>query len=54
MVLGFPDPDPQVSGMDPDPDPASDPDPSVIKQNSKKNLDSYCFGTSFGLFIFEK
>jgi hypothetical protein len=28
--------------------------PSIIKQNSKKNLDSYCFVTSFGLFIFEK
>jgi hypothetical protein len=23
-------------------------------KNSKKNLDSYCFVTSFGLFIFEK
>jgi hypothetical protein len=31
-----------------------DPDPSIIKQNSKKNFDSYCFVTSFGLFIFEK
>jgi hypothetical protein len=31
-----------------------DPDPSVISINSKKNLDSYCFVTSFGLFIFEK
>jgi hypothetical protein len=31
-----------------DPDPA--PDPSIIKQkNSKKNLDSYCFVTSFEL-----
>jgi hypothetical protein len=28
--------------------------PSIIKQNSKKNLDSYCFVTSLGLFIFEK
>ncbi len=28
--------------------------PSIIKQNSKKNLDSYSFVTSFGLFIFEK
>ncbi len=26
-----------------------DPDPSLIKQNSKKNLDSYCFVTSYGL-----
>jgi hypothetical protein len=31
-----------------------DPDPSISKQNSKKNLDSYCFLTSFGFFIFEK
>ncbi len=23
-------------------------------KNSKKNLDSYCFVTSFGLFMFEK
>jgi hypothetical protein len=40
----FPDPhvpDPLVRGMDPEPD----PDPSVIK----KNLDFYCFVTSFGL-----
>jgi hypothetical protein len=36
-----------------DPDPALDPDPSVTKQNSKKNLASYCFVTSFLLFIFE-
>jgi hypothetical protein len=35
--------------MDPDPAlaRAPDPDPS-IKQNIKKNLDSYCFVTSFG------
>jgi hypothetical protein len=32
--------------------PASDP--SIIKQNSKKNLDFYCFVTSLWLFIFEK
>ena len=36
-----PDPDPLVRGMDPD------PDPSIIKQNSKKTLDFYCFVTSF-------
>jgi hypothetical protein len=42
-VLGLldPDSDPLVTGMDPD------PDPSIIKQNSKKNLDFYCFVTSF-------
>ncbi len=41
MLLGLPDPDPDplVRGMDPDPDP------------SKKILDSYCFVTSFGLFL---
>jgi hypothetical protein len=44
MFLGLPDPYPLVRGMDPD------PDSSIIKQN-KKNLDSYCFVTSFGLFI---
>jgi hypothetical protein len=43
MFLGFldSDPDPLVKGID------SDPDPSIIKQNSKKNLDFYCFVTSF-------
>jgi hypothetical protein len=46
MFLGLPDPDPLVRGMDPDPDPS-------IKY-STKNLDSYCFVTYFGLFIFEK
>jgi hypothetical protein len=30
-----------VGGMDPD------PDSSIIKKNSKKNFDSYCFFTSF-------
>jgi hypothetical protein len=55
-------PDPNVFGSpDPDPDPlvrGVDPDPSIIllssSKNSKKNLDSYFFVTSFGLFIFEK
>ncbi len=35
-----------------------DPDPPIIflssSKKSKKNLYSYCFLTSFGLFIFEK
>jgi hypothetical protein len=31
-----------------------DPDPFIFKQNSKKNLDFYCFVTSVLLFIFEK
>jgi hypothetical protein len=51
-----PDPDPLVRGVDPDPPP--DSDPSIIllssSKNSKENLDSYCFVTSFGLFSFEK
>ncbi len=53
MSLGLqdPDPDPSVRGMDPDPDP--DLDPSITCKKSKKNLDSYCFVTSFWLFIFE-
>ncbi len=33
------------------PEPALDP--SIIKQKSKKNLDSYCFITFLWLFIFE-
>jgi hypothetical protein len=41
----LPDPDPLVRGMGPD------PDPFIIllssSKNSKKNLDSYCFVTSF-------
>jgi len=45
MFLGLQDPDPLVRGMDPDP--ALDPDPSIIMQNSKKNLDSYYFVTLF-------
>ncbi len=44
MFLGLldPDPDPLVRGMD--------QDPSIIKQISKKNLDSYCFVTTFLTF----
>jgi hypothetical protein len=48
MFLGFRDPDPLVRGMDPD------TDPSIGKQNSKENLDFYCFVTSFGLYIIGK
>ncbi len=43
MFLGLPDPDPLIRGMDPD------PNHSIIKQKSKKNLDSYCLVTFFGL-----
>ncbi len=46
MFLGLLDPDPLVR--------CTDPDPSIIKQNIKNNLDSYCFVTSSLLFIFEK
>ncbi len=46
MFLGLPDPDPLVRGMG--------PDPSIIMQNSNKNLDSYYFFTLFDFFIFEK
>jgi hypothetical protein len=52
MFFGLPDPDPLILGMDIDPDPLR-----ILlsaSKNSKKNLDSYCFVTSFGLFIFEK
>jgi hypothetical protein len=44
MFLGLLDPDPDllVRGMDSNPD----PDPSLSK-NSKKNLDFYCFVSSF-------
>ncbi len=43
MFWGLKDPDPDqlVRGMDPA------PDPSIIKQNSKTNLDFYSFVTSF-------
>ncbi len=43
--------DPLVRGMDMDPD--ATPDPSITSKIGKKNLDSYCFVTSFCLFIFE-
>ena len=39
MFLGLPDPHPDTLVRD------MDPDPSIIKQNSKKNIDSYCFVT---------
>jgi hypothetical protein len=50
MFFGLldPDPDPLVKGTDPDPlARGTDQDPSIINQNSKKNLTSYCFVTSF-------
>jgi hypothetical protein len=53
MFLAPPDSDQLIRGMDPDPNP--DPNPSTIllssSKNNKKNLDSFCFVTSFGLFI---
>jgi hypothetical protein len=50
MFLGLTDPDPDPLVRDTDPN----ADPSIIKQNSKKNIDIYCFVTSLLLFIFEK
>ena len=47
MFLGLPDPDPIVIVRGVDPDPALDLDPSIIMQNSKKNLDSYYLLTLF-------
>jgi hypothetical protein len=47
MFLGLLDPDPLVIGMDRDPDTAPDPDLLSLSKNSKKNLDFYCFVTSF-------
>jgi hypothetical protein len=54
LVLLDPDPDILVRGIDPDSDLVPDPNPSIIKQNSKINLDSYCFVNSFCFFIFFK
>ncbi len=60
MFLGFPDPDPLVRGMDPDPDPHIFGPPGSgffyhqAKLVRKKNLNSFCFVTSLGLFIFVK
>jgi hypothetical protein len=51
LSLLDPDPDPSVRGMDPDLD--QDLEPSITKQKRKKNIDSYCFVTSFLLCIFE-
>jgi hypothetical protein len=63
MMLGssVPDPDPpypHILGL-PDPDPVRGMDPIRIRirillsasKNSKKNLDSYCLLTSFGIFM---
>ncbi len=48
MFLGLLDPDQLVRGMDPDTDTAPDPEPVLsLSKNSKKNLDFYCFVTSF-------
>jgi hypothetical protein len=43
-VFGLPDPhpDPLVTSMDPA------PDPSIIKKNSQKNLDFYCYESASG------
>ena len=45
VFLDLLDTDPLVRG--------TDPDPSIIKQNSKKNIDSYFFVTSFYVLSFK-
>ncbi len=47
MFLGLLDPGPLVRLR------GTDLDPTIIKQNSKKNLDSYYFMTSLWLFVLE-
>jgi hypothetical protein len=42
MFLGLPDPNQDALVRETYPD----TDPSIIKQNNKKNLDSYCYMTS--------
>jgi hypothetical protein len=39
MCLGRPDPHPDPLVTNADPVPAPDPDPSIIRRNSKKNVD---------------
>jgi hypothetical protein len=47
MFLGLLDPDSLVRGT------YSDPDPCIIKQKSKKILDSYCFVIYLSLFMLD-
>ncbi len=54
IFLGLLDPDPLVRGLDPTPTPGPVRILLSLVKNSKKNLDFYCFVTSFWLFIFEK
>ncbi len=51
MFLGLLDPDPLVRGMDPDPD--LDPEPSIIKQNSKKNPNFYWVVSTVLFLLFD-
>jgi hypothetical protein len=46
MFFDLPDPDPLVRGLD--------PDPEHCMQKKEEKLDSPCFVTFLGLFIFEK
>jgi hypothetical protein len=48
MFLGLPDPHPDPLVTSTDPDPALDL--SIIKQNSKKNLDFFCVCNFFKTF----
>ncbi len=51
IFLGLLNPDPLVGGMDQDPDPSNILLSYSSSKNSKKNLDSYCFVISLGLFL---
>ncbi len=53
MFLGLTGPHSDLLVRDTDPDSATAPDHSIIKQHSKKNINSYCFGTSLWLVIVE-
>jgi hypothetical protein len=50
MYFGLPYPEPLIRGMNPDPTPVL----LSPRKNSKQNLDSYCFVTSFLTFYFLK
>jgi hypothetical protein len=51
MFLGLPDPHPNPEFICMDPVPAPGPDPSMDKQNIKKNLDFFCFVAYLWLFF---
>jgi hypothetical protein len=53
MFFGLLDPDPLLRGSDPDPYLQRIQVLQSSNKNSKKNLDSYCFVTSYN-FLFKK